>query len=560
MTPKLSQYKIFISILAFALLAGTIIASQYFRGVFSSELMSDANGHYVTTLLAHDYIRNIFPGNPVAYAVDYFIHYPSIRIGNNPPAFYALSGLWALVTSDSIQSAYLLSAALAALYCVISMWWLARLEGMSAGLVAAISIALLPTFQRVAGSFLIDIPIGIFSLAAAICYAMFLHRGARLPAVLFSIFAAAALLIKLSALFLAVMVPLTILISGKYSLLRNRNFWLPVLIVGTLITPWYLLTFETLTAGAKTQWDITYPLLSLSGYLSVFAANFTLPGLVLVLAGLVDRLRFIRANKGSIEADQWSVIIALAVSVPLFQIFIPANILERYMITALGPMVMLLWPGAAAIGNLAGRQLQRHALISEKFSGRIPYAILAVVLGVICVNALRIEPAPSNQMAQAAQKASESLPASNPIVLVASHGRRESSFIAQLASRDKSRPSMFAVRGSRLFGKKEGFMNVDYAPKFNSPDEVLRELEKLSIAMIVLDRSAEAQMWQHNKDLAWLVDNKPELWRQIWSMDNPGGDGTLSLLMLKSAETKTLDKSILIQEFRPKSGKIGTAE
>jgi len=119
---------------------------------------------------------------------------------------------------------------------------------------------------------------------------------------------------------------------------------------------------------------------------------------------------------------------------------------------------------------------------------------------------------------------------------------------------------MFAVRGSRLFGKKEGFMNVDYAPKFNSPDEVLRELEKLSIAMIVLDRSAEAQMWQHNKDLAWLVDNKPELWRQIWSMDNPGGDGTLSLLMLKSAETKTLDKSILIQEFRPKSGKIGTAE
>ncbi|MDO9459868.1 MAG: glycosyltransferase family 39 protein [Alphaproteobacteria bacterium] len=555
-----ARNKTLISLLAFSALFCAIIASQYFRGVFSSELMSDATGHYVTTLLAHDYIRNILPANPVTYAVDYFIHYPSIRIGSNPPLFYAFSSLWALITSDSVQSALILSAVLGALYCVISMWWHTRLQGLSAGIIVAVSIALLPTFQRVAGSFLLDIPIGIFSLIAAICYAKFLHQGDRRPAVIFSIFAAAALLVKLSSLFLAVMVPLAILISGKYSLLRSRNFWLPVLIVGTLVTPWYLFTFETLVSGAKTQWDYAYPLLALTGYLSVLAKNLTLPGCALVIAGLIDRLRFIRACKGSFEADHWAVIIALACSVILLQVFIPANILDRYMITALGPLMMMMWPGAAAVGNLLARQLERRKLTSENFNRKIPHLILTVILGMIFINALQIEPAPTNQMALVAKKVFDNLPANNPVVVIGSDGSRGSSFIAQVAQLDPVRPSIFTVRGARLFGEESGFMNIDYKPKFSTPGEVLNELQRLSVAMIIVDRAAEAQIWQHNKDLAWLVDNKPELWHTVWTMDNPGGDGTLSLHILKSSESKVKDISLLREAFRPNSGNIGTAQ
>ncbi|MSP43213.1 MAG: hypothetical protein EXR08_07600 [Alphaproteobacteria bacterium] len=118
------------------------------------------------------------------------------------------------------------------------------------------------------------------------------HKGNARPAIYFSLFAAAALLIKLSALFLALMVPLAILISGKFSLIRSKVFWYPPLIIGITTLPWYLFTFDTLTEGAKTQWTISYPLQALIGYLSILAANISFPGLALLMVGVIDLQSF----------------------------------------------------------------------------------------------------------------------------------------------------------------------------------------------------------------------------------------------------------------------------
>ncbi len=538
---------------------------QYFQNVYATELLSDANGHYVTTLLAYDYIKAGFPGNPVTYAVDYFIHYPAIRIGNNPPTFYVLSSLWALITADSIHAALVLSAILGAVYCIFTLILSSRVLGVGAGVILAFTVALLPLFRDVAGSFLIDIPIGIFSLAAILSYARFLNTPSAGSAVLFSLLAAAALMIKLSALFLAVMVPVAILISGKFHLLRNKYFWMPVLIIGVLIFPWYLYTFESLTEGAKKQWTILYPLRALTEYLSILARNISLPGIALAgiaLAGIamIERFRFIRSNPNDAAADLWSVIIALLAAVVFFQALMPANILDRYLITALAPAMILVWRGARVLGEYISDVFGRRGLLSENLRNRIPHLVCAAIILIILVPALHIKPAAGNRMAEVAQKVSQTLPASNPVVMIASDGVRESSFIAQLAQLDKARPSMFAIRASRVLGKEEGFMNIDYKPKFNSPEEVLAELERLSVTMVVLDRAKQAQEWRHNRDIAWLADHRPELWRPVGSIQNPGNDGALSLLVLKRSEAKTVDFPMLRQEFRPNSGNIGTAD
>lgn len=537
---------------------GIILAMQYLQNAYSVELRSDANGHYITTLLALDYVLAGFPGNPITYAVDYFIHYPSIRIGNNPPAFYALSGAWALLAGDSISAVLVLSAALGSIYCIITLFFANRVVGIGAGVIIAFVTTSLPIFRDVAASFLIDIPIGIFSLAAAISYAAFLTRNTAQSAVWFSLLAATALMIKLSALFLALMVPLAILINGKFYLVRNKLFWLPPLLIGILIMPWYLFTFENLTEGAKTQWTILYPLQALIGYLAILAENLSYAGMALVGIGIIERISFIRSNPDTPQAGLWSVIIALLGAVILFQAMIPSNILDRYLITALCPALILLWRGAQVLGayilDKTGHALQPPESVRHKILHLIPVAILMAVM----VLTLPLTPKTGNQMDLAAKKVSEALPAANPVVLIGSDGDREASFIAHLAQLDRARPSKFAVRGSRLLGKEEGFMNIDYMPKFDRPEDVLRELERLSIAMVIIDRSKLAQEWRHNRDLAWLVDNKPDLWRQVWSMDNPGSDGALSLYMLKSAEAKTVDMDLLRKEFRPNSGNIGT--
>ncbi|MEQ1889968.1 MAG: glycosyltransferase family 39 protein [Alphaproteobacteria bacterium] len=546
--------------LCFTGLCVIILITQYLQNVYATELLSDANGHYVTTLLAHDYIKAGFPGNPVSFAVDYFIHYPSIRIGNNPPTFYVLSSLWALITTDSIHAALVLSAILGAVYCIFTLILSSRVLGMGAGVIIAFAVALLPLFRDVAGSFLIDIPIGIFCLAAILSYARFLNTQSARSAVLFSLLAAAALMIKLSALFLAVMVPMAILISGKFYLLRNKYFWLPVLIIGVLILPWYLFTFENLTEGAKKQWTILFPLQALTEYLSILASNITLPGIALLGAGVIERIRFIRSNPNDAAADLWSVIIALLAAVVFFQALMPTNILDRYLITALAPAMILVWRGARVLGEYISDVFGRRGLLSENLRNRIPHLVCAAIILIIMGPALHIKPATGNRMAEVARKVSQTLPASNPVVMIASDGVRESSFIAQLAQVDRARPSLFAIRASRVLGKEEGFMNIDYKPKFNSPEEVLAELERLSVTMVVLDRAKQAQEWRHNRDIAWLADHRPELWRPVGSIQNPGNDGALSLLVLKSSEAKMVDFPLLRREFRPNSGNIGTED
>ncbi len=540
----------------FFILLGVIVSTQYLGHAYLTELRSDANGHYVTTLMAHDYIKAGFPGNPVAFAVDYFIHYPSIRIGNNPPTFYALSSLWALITADTIQAALVLSAILGAIYCLLAFVWSSRVLGVIAGLLIAVTVALLPTFINVAGSFLIDIPIGIFSLAAAINYVAFIHKGTLRPAILFSLFAVLALAIKLSALFLAIMVLLAILISGKFSLLRNKYFWLPSLIVAISLLPWYLYTLETSTGGA-TERDMAYPLVSLIGYLEIIVNNITIPGAMLFVAGLISRLRFIRSHRDSEEAAHWSVIIALFWAVIVFQIITPANILERYMITALTPALMIVWAGAIVTGRYISEAFGRRQILPERLRNKFPEMTVGALLVMILASSFPVEPQTGNQMAQTAQKVYPALLPNNPSVLIASDGTRESSFIAQMAQLDQARPTAITIRGARLLGKEEGFMNVDYMPKFASPEEVLAELERLSIAMVVLDRSEKAQEWLHNRHIAWLIDNRPDLWIKISPHDNPAGDGDISIYILKSSGQKNVDMPLLTETFRPNSGGFG---
>lgn len=525
--------------------------SQYLRDVYGAELFSDATGHYITTLMVHDYLLTGFSGNPLEYAREYFIHYPSIRIGNNPPTFYALSAPWALLTSDTIASALALSAILAALYCAIVGFWACRLHSFAIGLTAAIFVGMLPSFQRITGEFLIDIPIGIASLLAIFVYAKFLHRPSLKLAVGFSALALLALWIKGSAIFLGLMVPLAVLVSGRYALLKRWEFWLPALIVGLFILPWYLYTFRTFTAGVKTQWDLTYPFLAAAGYTKIFIMNFTLPGFALGVAGLWDRLRFIRANRNTYEADQWSVIIALLFAVLIFQIFLPVNILQRYMITAFGPFAMLLWPGAVFCGRFIAERLPRSPVLSENLRTKFPQMVFALGLAFMLTAALTTGPKPSNQMRPVAHQVAASLPANNPVVVIGSDGSREATFMAELAQLDRQRPSMIAIRGGRLFGDKSGFMNVDYKPRFNTTEEVLGELERLGIALVIVDRAAAAQLWAHNKMLAELTDKRPELWQKLWSMDNPGRDGDLSLYLLKSTASRTADMALLRHELRP---------
>src|SRR5689334_11391847 len=70
---------------------------------FRVELSSDPDepAHYVSGLLVRDYLAQGVPGSPMAFARDFYLHYPKVAIGHWPPLFYVVQGVWTLLFTPS---------------------------------------------------------------------------------------------------------------------------------------------------------------------------------------------------------------------------------------------------------------------------------------------------------------------------------------------------------------------------------------------------------------------------------------------------------------------------
>src|SRR5580698_3235399 len=75
----------------------------------------DESSHYLSGLLVRDYIAHGFPGSPVHYAMNYYLHVPYFAIGHWPPLFYLLEGFWMMVFGHSHAAVLWLIASISAL-------------------------------------------------------------------------------------------------------------------------------------------------------------------------------------------------------------------------------------------------------------------------------------------------------------------------------------------------------------------------------------------------------------------------------------------------------------
>ena len=84
---------------------GLALVVLWWGGAYSNDLGSfdDESSHVVTGLLVRDWILAGFPA-PLAYARDYYLHYPKVAIGQWPPGFYVLQALWTVVCGASVVS------------------------------------------------------------------------------------------------------------------------------------------------------------------------------------------------------------------------------------------------------------------------------------------------------------------------------------------------------------------------------------------------------------------------------------------------------------------------
>ncbi len=465
---------------AFMLFLLVEVALQWAGGAFSSEFGGhpDEAAHYVTTLMLRDYL--IAPGtsSPMRFAEDYYLHYPKVALGHWPPFFYIVQAIWTLLFSASRPSLLLLMALLTSLLATLVYRTIRRELGSKAATLIGLLLLAQPLIQRYSAMVMLEILLALLSFLAALRFGRFLDTGNWRDAIGFSIWSMLAILTKGNGLTLALLPPIAILFSRCFQLLGRLSFWCPAMLVLVFCGPWYWLTLNLV----RNTWQAESPTLGSAiealRYYSYHLVNIIGIGpSFLVLIGFIVTVARPWSDK-RVEA-RWAAVGALLVSVLMFHVVVPSGQEERYLVTAVPPLLMFL---TAGIAWTADRLPLRRLANDQKVVGMT----LAVML-VIAGETFAIPKKAWYGFGDVAEQLLSTTEFQRSVFLVASDPQGEGMFISEVAIRER-RPGHIVLRASKVLSKS-GWNGGSYELLYKTPEEMTSYLEGIPVGVVVLDVS-----------------------------------------------------------------------
>jgi hypothetical protein len=466
------------------------VALQWAGGAYGAEFGStypDEAPHYINGLLFERFLASGLGTSPLAFARDFFLHYPKVSVGHWPPLFYLLEATWMLVAGESKAAALILSAAITAALAALIGCIAARRHGVYAGIFASLVFVLLPPIRASTAAVMVDVGIALLDLIAALLYLRYLRRPDWRSAAWFGIAASFAVLTKGNGLALGLLPPFAIAMTRRFELLTRGSFWLPLGIVLVLCGPWTLLTLRLVSDGFVYSPGPTYTALA------VRAATHGLLDMVggfgLLLAG-VGVAGAVRVSATPTTVAYRGVLAALATAVIVFQVTIPADIEDRYLIPAIPPLLLLALAGLEDVGSMVGRRWPRPV------QGVTVVLVALVTLIPLIPDMLRVPQKPRLGMAEAAALVvADDGGEPSPTVLIAADGRGEGAFVVELARHDPAQRFLVA-RASKLLSA-DRFMGGAYVARFTDPADLASELDRLGIRYVVIDTSRYSRRLPH---------------------------------------------------------------
>lgn len=464
------------------LLAGTRLIQAY-SGACDSELGGhpDEAGHFVTGLMVRDFILAGPLQNPLRYAQRYYEHYPKVALGHWPPVFYLLQAGWTIWQAPTPSAVLVLMAVLVALLGTTLFAVTARLWGVPAGVVTAAACLCLPLVQEYGGMVMTEVPIAWFSLLAAVSFARYAEHRDRRWAVAFSLLAAVAILTKGTALYLALLPPLVILLRRDYGLLRDPWLWVAAGIVVLVCAPWTLLTLGMVRNGwveGGPSWHFTREAVPYYASRMFLALGPVISVMALVGVGFV----LCRGRKtADAKGITGTAMLALVLSILLFHFVVPCGYEARHLLPAVPAALVLAMVCGVAVWEVAAR---RHGV-----------AVAALVaVGLSCAFLLCTWRLPQKRYA-GFRPVVEYL-FSQPALLagtvfVSSEARGEGMMISEMAVCDRA--LRFRVcRASKLLASST-WDGGGYALSVKDADELIASLSREGVRVLVVDRTVPAE-------------------------------------------------------------------
>ncbi len=505
--------------MAFVVLLGLSVALQWLGGAYTRDFTDDDASHYVTGLFFRDYALALLSQGwvpPLDYLRSYHSHYPLIGVGHWGPLYYIVEGAWMLLFSTSRASILVLPAAVTAVTGMLLFHLVGTHVGRAQGLLAAALFAAGPIVVDSTAALMLDMPIALCSLAAGAAYVAYLRSGAVGWGLAFGIAASAALLIKGNAAALALVPPLAVLIGRRLDLIRRASFWAPAVLVAILAGPWTWFTYDMVAQGWRHPWGWAYTAIAAPANLGYLVQGLGWSTVLLAVLGF--GLVLITRRPGPAEAGMAALMLAYVV----FQALVPAELQERYVAPAIPPAIFLAWH--ALRQAMLWLDLRTGGAMRVDGSALPAHAAAALLLAGSSATVVPMAPRPHDGMLEAARFIWTQELGANRSVLLALDGNTEGNMIAELAMGDQRRPSLFAVRGSRLLGGG-GYNNRDYEPRFATLTEVAREVDRYGIQFVIHQASPPSlnrRAWDHIVQVADVAASQPERWQVIYRDGPPG--------------------------------------
>lgn len=471
------------------------IAMFFKNGVGVLTPFSDGGSHYVTGLLAYDWLHAERLSNPLQFGTEYFKHYPYIGVLLWPPLFYGLELLAFSLFGPSIQVAMILASAIfagGALLLGYAVWKSGKSLLVANCVVAAVLTSTL--VQEVQRNLLIDGLVAVLSLAATLQFGAYVIKPSWRGAIATGLLAILGFYAKGNALQLGLAFPLVALLLRRPSMLIDRRTLTMALGCLVITGPWLYVT-----AGLSAQGFLYSP--GISALIELSVENFrTLFFAMPVLApfACIGALKVIQTyakpEKLAEPAATFNAsCFALIIGSLCFHAALAVATDQRYMLSALLGAFGLAVSGVTAVAKLITTQLKPHD--GESRQALIVTAVLVVQIIVGVMTPLSIIPDGAASVAESVFKA---MPDTNRSVLILGDHNVETSVGPALAQLDGSRRALangiVVVRGSRAFAGG-GYRNRDYVEKFKGDDAYREEIRRLGIPVIVTSTAQAQETW-----------------------------------------------------------------
>jgi hypothetical protein len=284
---------------------------------------------------------------------------------------------------------------------------------------------------------------------------------------------------------------LAILFTGRYGLLKRRPLWVAALLVAVIAGPW---TWHFRNQG-RGGWEEPSPSL----HFTTMAIGYygkeicvALGGLLaaLVLAGVVSLFRA-KTRKPAIAVCS----LALVLGVWIFQCLAPVGLEARHLTPAMPALIVLAMTGLRAVTvrvprgrpALATGVLAIFFVWPSIFPPATPPPGYGSIGNNVAVSPFRV---PRKRWGGFDPIAAAAMTDGGPQtrILIASDARGEGMFIADVAARDRRRPSYTVERASKILASST-WSGSGYQSLYQTPEQVREALEKAGIGLVVTDES-----------------------------------------------------------------------